>query len=65
MHQVILDRLEEYLSGSLESREFTVHLESCPRCRTELSDLRELSGDLKTLISVLSVARGAWSSSEC
>jgi len=33
MHQVIQDRLEEYLSGSLESREFTAHLESCPHCR--------------------------------
>ena len=51
MHQVILDRLEEYLSGSLESREFTAHLESCPRCRAELNDMRELSGDLKTLAS--------------
>ena len=49
MHQVILDRLEEYLSGSLESREFTAHLETCQGCRAELHEIRELSGDLKTL----------------
>ncbi len=43
MHQVILDRLEQYLSGTPSSREFTAHLESCPECRTELSEMQELS----------------------
>jgi len=43
MHQVILDRLEEYLAGTPSSREFTAHLESCPECRTEVSEMQELS----------------------
>ncbi len=46
MHQVILDRLEEYLAGTPGSREFTAHLESCPACRTEVSGMQELSNAL-------------------
>jgi anti-sigma factor RsiW len=49
MHQVILDRLEEHLSGSLSPREFTAHLESCEECRTEVHEMQELSGALGTL----------------
>jgi anti-sigma factor RsiW len=43
MHQVILDRLEEYLAGAPSPRAFTAHLESCEECRTEVRDMRELS----------------------
>jgi predicted anti-sigma-YlaC factor YlaD len=46
MHQVILDRLEEHLSGSPLPREFTAHLESCEECRTEVHEMQELSGAL-------------------
>lgn len=49
MHQVILDRLEEHLSGSPIPREFTAHLESCEECRTEVHEMRELSGALGSL----------------
>jgi anti-sigma factor RsiW len=49
MHQVILDRLEEYLSGSPSSREFTAHLESCEECRAEVQEMKELSGVLSAL----------------
>ena len=49
MHQVILDRLEEHLSGSPSPREFTAHLESCEECRTEVHEMRELSGALGSL----------------
>jgi len=56
MHQVILDRLEEYLAGTPSSREFTVHLESCPECRTEVSEMRELSSALAALRSPEEIA---------
>jgi anti-sigma factor RsiW len=49
MHQVILDRLEQYLAGTPGSREFTAHLESCPECRTEVSEMQELSSALAAL----------------
>ena len=49
MHQVILDRLEEHLSGSPIPREFKAHLESCEECRTEVHDMQELSGALGSL----------------
>ena len=49
MHQVILDRLEEHLSGSPSPREFTAHLESCEECRTEVHEMQELSGALAFL----------------
>jgi predicted anti-sigma-YlaC factor YlaD len=49
MHQVILDRLEEHLSGSPCSREFTAHLESCEECRAEVHEMKELSGALFSL----------------
>lgn len=49
MHQVILDRLEEYLAGTPSSREFTAHLESCSACRTEVSKMQELSSAFQAL----------------
>ena len=56
MHQVILDRLEEYLAGTPGSREFTAHLESCHECRTEVSEMQELSSALLALRSSDEVA---------
>jgi predicted anti-sigma-YlaC factor YlaD len=49
MHQVILDRLEEFLCGSLCSREFTAHLESCEDCRAKVQEMKELSGAMFSL----------------
>jgi len=49
MHQVILVRLEEYLSGSPSPREFTAHLESCAECRAEVREMLELSGVLRAV----------------
>jgi anti-sigma factor RsiW len=49
MHQVILDRLEEYLSGAPSPREFTAHLESCEECRTEVRGMQELSSAMAML----------------
>ena len=49
MHQVILDRLEEYLSGAPGPREFTAHLESCEECRGEVRQMQELSSAFVTL----------------
>jgi len=56
MHQVILDRLEEYLAGTPSSREFTAHLESCPECRTEVSEIQGLSSALGALRSQEEIA---------
>lgn len=49
MHQVILVRLEEYLSGSPSPREFTAHLESCEECSAEVRVMLELSGALRAI----------------
>jgi|SRR5579872_6062675 len=49
MHQVILNRLEEYLSGAPSPREFTAHLESCEECRAEVRGMQELSSALAAL----------------
>jgi len=49
MHQVILVRLEEYLSGSPSPREFTAHLESCEECGAEVREMLELSGALRAI----------------
>jgi anti-sigma factor RsiW len=49
MHQVILDRLEEHLSGAPSTREFTAHLESCVECRAEVREMQELSSAMVAL----------------
>ena len=52
MHQVIVDSLEEYLSGVLApaaQREFEAHLEMCGECKLELDGMLEISGLLETL----------------
>ena len=52
MHAAVLDRLEEYLSGTLNPtahREFEAHLSSCDVCREEVQSMRELSECLASL----------------
>src|SRR5579885_3543824 len=46
MHAAVLDRLEEYLSGTLnpaDTREFEAHLNICEVCREEVHSMREVS----------------------
>jgi anti-sigma factor RsiW len=46
MHVAVLDRLEEYLSGTLnpaDTREFEAHLNSCGICREEVHNMREVA----------------------
>jgi anti-sigma factor RsiW len=47
MHAVVLESLEDYLSGGLKPavrREFETHLSACDTCREELAGLTEISG---------------------
>jgi anti-sigma factor RsiW len=54
MHAVVLDSLEEYLSGALEpvvQREIEAHLGACGMCREEMRSMQEVSalfGSLRT-----------------
>jgi anti-sigma factor RsiW len=46
MHAAVLDRLEEFLSGTLnpaDTREFEAHLNTCDLCREEVQSMREIS----------------------
>ena len=52
MHAAVLDRLEEYLSGTLNPAarlRIEAHLNSCEACREELQSMRELSDCLAFL----------------
>jgi len=52
MHAVIIDHLEEYLSGSLPPsavHRFDAHLETCAKCRRELEQMQEATGLLASL----------------
>ena len=52
MHQVIVESLEEYLSGVLtpaEQREFDAHLEICVECRREVNGMMDVSSLFETL----------------
>jgi len=52
MHAVIVDNLEEYLSGHLPPLaldRFEAHLESCGQCRLELDEIQESAGLLAAL----------------
>ena len=47
MHGVLIDSLEEYLSGALEPaarRVIEAHLRTCAGCREEVAEMREVSG---------------------
>ncbi len=46
MHAVVMENLEEYLSGLLEPaelREVEAHLSTVPLCREEVRDMQEVS----------------------
>ncbi len=46
MHAVVMESLEDYLSGLLEpaeSRSFEAHLADCPSCREELQGMQSVS----------------------
>ena len=52
MHAVIIDHLEEYLSGSLPpsaQHRFEAHLETCAKCRREVDEMQEATGLLAAL----------------
>jgi len=52
MHAAELDRLEEYLSGSLEPAaldKIEAHLKTCEACRQEVESMQELSRCLAAL----------------
>jgi anti-sigma factor RsiW len=52
MHAVIIDDLEEYLSGRLRPSaldRFHAHLETCGRCRREVDRIQESAGLLACL----------------
>jgi len=52
MHAVVMDSLEEYLSGTLEpavQRDIEAHLSTCGRCREELAGMRDISELFVTL----------------
>ena|SRR5437588_2618702 len=54
MHAVVINSLEEYLSGMLEPaahRDIEAHLESCERCREEMAGMQEISELFKSLHS--------------
>ena len=52
MHAVIINDLEEYLSGSLPlsvRHRFEAHLETCAKCRLEVDEMRESTELLASL----------------
>jgi len=52
MHAVIINDLEEYLSGDLPPSalgHFQVHLEACAECHREVDEIRESTGLLRSL----------------
>jgi anti-sigma factor RsiW len=52
MHQVIVESLEEYLSGALTpaaQRGFDAHLETCAECSREVNGMMEMSGLFESL----------------
>ena len=54
MHAVIIDDLEEFLSGHLPPSaldRFQAHLETCGTCRREVDEVRESTGLLRSLKS--------------
>ncbi len=59
MHAVIIDDLEEYLSGELPPSaldRFQAHLQACGECRLEVDELRDTVGLLDPLKSLEVVA---------
>lgn len=47
MHPVIVENFEDYMTGSIlpgARRVFEQHLETCPACRGQVREMREISG---------------------
>lgn len=62
MHAVVMDSLEEYLSGTLEPAELRIveaHLSTCPLCREEMSGMEQVSSLFGSLRSEEAVAPSA------
>ncbi|MGH9657486.1 MAG: anti-sigma factor family protein [Bryobacteraceae bacterium] len=54
MHQVIENRFEQFLDGTLDHpgrAEFEAHLAACPACREVVASMREMSGLFQSLRS--------------
>jgi anti-sigma factor RsiW len=52
MHAVVMESLEEYLSGSLKPaahRDIEAHLNSCAACREEVAGMQEISALFREL----------------
>jgi anti-sigma factor RsiW len=55
MHAVVMDNLEEYLSGTLTpaiQRNVDAHLSNCAQCRQEVAGMRDVSEMLGSLVYV-------------
>jgi anti-sigma factor RsiW len=53
MHAVVMESLEEYLSGTLKPetrRDIEAHLSICDSCRQEVAGMREISGLFESFI---------------
>lgn len=62
MHQVIVESLEEYLSGVLTpaaQRDFDAHLETCAECSREVNGMMEMSSLFESLRPAEEVAAPA------
>jgi anti-sigma factor RsiW len=58
MHPVIVENLEEYMTGSLlpgARREFETHLEACSACREQVRGMKEISAWFEELRPVEAV----------
>src|SRR5436305_13496290 len=54
MHAVVVDSLEEYLSGSLKpaaQRDIEAHLGRCDECRQELAGMQEISDMFQVMVA--------------
>lgn len=53
MHAVVMESLEEYLSGTLKpgaQRDIEAHLSICESCRQEVAGMQEISGLFESLV---------------
>ena len=68
MHAVVMESLEEYLSGTLKPaalRDIEAHLSNCEMCRREVADMQQVSQCFRALKveEALAPAPGFWSTS--
>src|SRR5947207_2483134 len=63
MHAVVMESLEEYLSGALEPathREIEAHLSTCPLCREEIQSMQDVSQLFVSLRSEEALSGETW-----